>query len=39
LKGYDLCEMAISDWTTGINTAYEKRVIEAAKNLLKKGLP
>jgi hypothetical protein len=30
--------MAMSDWTTGINTAVEKSKIEIAKNLLGKGL-
>jgi len=42
LRNYHLREMAMSDWTTGINTATEKgakqKQIEIAKNLLKKGL-
>jgi predicted transposase/invertase (TIGR01784 family) len=43
LRNYHLREMAMSDWTTGINAATEKgakqKQIEIAKNLLKKGLP
>ena len=46
LRNYHLREMAMSDWTTGINTATEKGIvkgamqkqIEIAGNLLKKGL-
>jgi len=38
LREYHLREMALSDWTTGINTAIEKNKIEIARNLLKKGL-
>jgi predicted transposase/invertase (TIGR01784 family) len=36
---YTLRQMAMSDWTTGVNTAFEKGVISVAKNLLHKGLP
>jgi predicted transposase/invertase (TIGR01784 family) len=36
-------EMALSDWTTGINTAIERGAmqskIEIAKNMLNEGLP
>ena len=39
LRNYHLREMAMSDWTTGINTAIEKKQIEIAKNLLGEGLP
>jgi len=43
LRNYHLREMAMSDWTTGINTAIEKgamqKQIEIAKNSLNKGLP
>jgi len=43
LRNYHLREMAMSDWTTGINTAIEKGAmrskIEIAKNLLDEGLP
>jgi predicted transposase/invertase (TIGR01784 family) len=46
LRNYHLREMAMSDWTTGINTATEQGIekgamqskIEIAKNLLKSGL-
>ena len=46
LRTYHLREMALSDWTTGINTATEKGIekgiekgkIEVAKNLLNKGM-
>jgi len=38
LRNYHLREMAFCDWTTEIDTAYEKGAIEAAKNMLKKGL-
>ena len=42
LRAYHLREMALSDWTTGINTATEKGIekgkIEVAKNLLSKGM-
>ena len=30
--------MAMSDWTTGVNTAIYKNQIEIARNLLNKGL-
>jgi predicted transposase/invertase (TIGR01784 family) len=42
LRNYHLREMAMSDWTTGVNTAFEKGEIkkqtEIAKNLLHKGM-
>jgi len=46
LREYHLREMALSDWTTGVNTAFEQGIeqgatqkqIEIARNLLKKGL-
>jgi predicted transposase/invertase (TIGR01784 family) len=50
LKGYGLRDMALSDWTTGVNTAIERGIekgiekgamqskIEVAKNSLNKGL-
>jgi predicted transposase/invertase (TIGR01784 family) len=42
LRNYHLREMAMSDWTTGINTATEKGAmqskIEIAKNMLEEGL-
>ena len=34
LRAYHLREMALSDWTTGINTAIEKEKKEIARNLL-----
>jgi hypothetical protein len=37
LRNYHLREMAMSDWTTGVNTEVEKKQIEIAKNLLGKG--
>jgi len=47
LREYHLREMALSDWTTGINTAtergfekgIEKTQIQIAKNLLDEGMP
>ena len=30
--------MAMSDWTTGVNTGIRKKTIEIAKNLLKMNL-
>ncbi|GBU27290.1 hypothetical protein R84B8_00819 [Treponema sp. R8-4-B8] len=39
LRNYHLREMAMSDWTTGVNTAIENKLIEVAKNSLNKGLP
>jgi predicted transposase/invertase (TIGR01784 family) len=39
LREYHLREMALSDWTTGVNTAVEKKQIEIAKNLLDDGMP
>jgi hypothetical protein len=39
LRNYHLREMAMSDWTTGINTAVEKKQIEIARNSLNEGLP
>jgi predicted transposase/invertase (TIGR01784 family) len=47
LRNYHLREMAMSDWTTGINTATEKGIvkgamqkqIEIARNSLNEGLP
>ena len=43
LRAYHLRDMALSDWTTGINTAMEKgiekRNKEIARNLLKIGDP
>jgi len=47
LRNYHLREMAMSDWTTGVNTAMEKGIekgamqkqIEIAGNLLGEGLP
>jgi predicted transposase/invertase (TIGR01784 family) len=42
LRNYHLREMAMSDWTTGINTATEKgakqKQIEIARNSLNEGL-
>ena len=46
LRNYHLREMAMSDWTTGINTATEKGIekgamqskIEIARNMLAEGL-
>jgi len=42
LRNYHLRQMAMSDWTTGINTATERGAmqskIEIAGNMLKKGL-
>ena len=34
LRTYHMREMALSDWTTGINTAFEKGKIEVAKKLI-----
>jgi predicted transposase/invertase (TIGR01784 family) len=39
LRNYHLREMAMSDWTTGVNTEIEKNKIEIAKNSLNEGLP
>jgi predicted transposase/invertase (TIGR01784 family) len=39
LRTYHLREMALSDWTTGVNTALNKQAIEFAKNLLHEGMP
>jgi predicted transposase/invertase (TIGR01784 family) len=39
LRAYDMREMAMSDWTTGINTAKMEEKIEIAKNLKRMGLP
>jgi len=38
LREYHLREMALMDWTTGVNTAIEKNKIEIARNLLSEGL-
>ena len=38
LRAYHMREMALSDWTTSMNTAKEKALIEVAKNLLHEGL-
>jgi len=38
LRNYHLREMAMSDWTIGVNTAIEKNRIEIAKNSLHEGL-
>jgi predicted transposase/invertase (TIGR01784 family) len=38
LRAYHMREMALSDWTTGVNTAIEKTQIEIAKKLLHEGL-
>ena len=38
LRNYHMREMALSDWTTGVNTAIEKKALEIAKNLLHKGM-
>ena len=42
LRAYHMRQMALSDWTTGINTAKEngamEKQLEIAKNLLNKGL-
>jgi predicted transposase/invertase (TIGR01784 family) len=35
LRTYHLREMALSDWTTGVNTALNKQAIEIAKNMLR----
>jgi predicted transposase/invertase (TIGR01784 family) len=39
LRAYHMREMAMSDWTTGVNTAIEKKQIEIATNLKRMGLP
>jgi len=39
LRNYHLREMAMSDWTTGVNTAIHKNIIEIAKNSFSEGLP
>jgi predicted transposase/invertase (TIGR01784 family) len=38
MHNYTLRQMAMSDWTTGVNTAVERNKIEIAKNALSKGL-
>lgn len=38
LRAYHLREMALSDWTSGINNAKREEKIDIAKNLLKMGL-
>jgi predicted transposase/invertase (TIGR01784 family) len=37
MHNYTLRQMAMSDWTTGVNTAFEKGVISVAKNALSEG--
>ena len=37
LREYHLREMAMSDWTTGVNTGIRKKTIEIAKNALAEG--
>ena len=37
LRAYHMREMALSDWTTGINTAIEKSKMEIARNALAEG--
>jgi len=39
LRAYEIREKALSDWTTGVNTAIEKREIEIARSLLIDGMP
>jgi hypothetical protein len=39
LRAYHLREMAMSDWTTGVNTAVEKNKIEIAMKLKNRGHP
>ena len=36
LHAYEMREMALSDWTTGVNTAFEKGKMEVAKNLIRR---
>jgi len=38
LRSYHMREMAFCDWTTGVDTAYEREAIEIAKKMLKEGL-
>ena len=37
-REYYMWEMALSDWTTGVNTAIEKKQFEIAQNLLREGI-
>jgi predicted transposase/invertase (TIGR01784 family) len=39
LRAYHMREMAMSDWTTGVNTALEKQQIEIARKLKDRGRP
>jgi hypothetical protein len=39
LRNYEMREMALSDWTTGINTAKEETQIEIARKLKGRGRP
>jgi predicted transposase/invertase (TIGR01784 family) len=39
LRAYQMREMALSDWTTGINHAREEGIRETARNLKKIGVP
>ena len=39
LRNYEMRAMALSDWTTGVNTAVEKAVMQVVKNSLSEGLP
>jgi predicted transposase/invertase (TIGR01784 family) len=38
LRNYEMRTTALSDWTAGVNTAFEKGLMQAAKNSLSKGL-
>ena len=39
IRAYEAREMAMHDWTTGVNTAIEKREIEFAKKLILRKRP
>jgi hypothetical protein len=39
LRAYHMREMAMSDWTTGVNTALEKQAVEIARKMKARGRP
>jgi predicted transposase YdaD len=38
-QNYRLRQKALSDWTTGVNTAVEKKTMDIARKALAEGLP
>jgi predicted transposase/invertase (TIGR01784 family) len=39
LRAYQMREMALSDWTSGLNHAREEGIREIARNFKKMGIP